>query len=60
MAKHAYEPWEATLFKEDRNLHLWVVEYKGCGQYFDTFDEAISYLLQRHADDASFATKDSM
>ncbi len=40
-----------TLFKEPVNKRMWVVGYGGSSHYFDTFEAAIGYILQRHDSD---------
>lgn len=47
----AYYHGEVTLFKEPKNKRMWVVEYEGNGHYFNSFEAAIGYILQRHDSD---------
>lgn len=51
MKGYAYSPNEVTLFCEQKDGLVWVVEYHGGGHYFDTFEEAIAYIRQRHDSD---------
>lgn len=41
------DPDYPMLYKEDINARMWCVQHHGNGHYFDTVEEAASYLLER-------------